>query len=225
MAKRKDGRASWFKVFLHQKALIDSVPSENVGSALKAALQYFEDGEIPEIDPLSFAVFSTFKQYIDESNEDFKKFSEAGQQGNKKRWGSHVSPPDTTISPPDTGYHEAEAEALSTMHYAEANTKSIGADKPPAPAKKVFSEYGWVKLTQDEYDRLVADLGEVEVKRCIAYVDESAQTTNNKNKWRDWNLVVRKCSREGWGLNGYKREEKRNGKTESQPLWTVGTTV
>lgn len=77
------------------------------------------------------------------------------------------------------------------------------ADKPPAPppkpARKSFGQFGWVKLTDEEYHRLSNDLGEAEVKRCIAYVDESAQTTGNKNKWRDWNLVVRKCHREGWG--------------------------
>lgn len=77
------------------------------------------------------------------------------------------------------------------------------ADEPPAPppkpARKSFGQFGWVKLTDEEYHRLSNDLGEAEVKRCIAYVDESAQTTGNKNKWRDWNLVVRKCHREGWG--------------------------
>lgn len=79
------------------------------------------------------------------------------------------------------------------------------ADKPPAPtkqAKKPHGEFGWVKLTDDEYNRLINDLGEAEVKRCIAYVDESAQATGNKNKWRDWNLVVRKCNRDGWGRGG-----------------------
>ena len=73
---------------------------------------------------------------------------------------------------------------------------------PPAPtkqAKKPHGEFGWVKLTDDEYNRLINDLGEAEVKRCIAYVDESAQTTGNKNKWRDWNLVVRKCHKQNWG--------------------------
>lgn len=82
--------------------------------------------------------------------------------------------------------------------------EGLGADKPPAPTKqtkKAFGEYGWVKLTDDEYNRLLNDFGEAEVKRCIAYVDESAQSTSNKNKWRDWNLVIRKCSRNGWGLN------------------------
>lgn len=88
--------------------------------------------------------------------------------------------------------------------------KESKADEPPAPtrrAKKSFGEFGWVKLTDEEYHRLVNDLGEAEVKRCIAYIDESAQSTGNKNKWRDWNLVIRKCSREGWGLNRYGKQK------------------
>lgn len=75
------------------------------------------------------------------------------------------------------------------------------ADKPPTSVRKEFSRYGWVKLTQEEYDRLVADFGEVEAKRCIDYIDEAAQSTRNKNKWKDWNLVVRRCHRDGWGKN------------------------
>ena len=46
------------------------------------------------------------------------------------------------------------------------------------------------------------DLGEEELTRCIDYIDESAQMHGNKNKWRDWNLVIRKCSRERWGIRG-----------------------
>lgn len=66
--------------------------------------------------------------------------------------------------------------------------------------------FGWVKLTEEEYDRLVSDLGDEEASRCIDYVDESAQATGNRNRWRDWNLVVRKCHREHWGL-GNKRKK------------------
>ena len=62
-------------------------------------------------------------------------------------------------------------------------------------------EYGWVKLTDEEFDRLRHELGDEELQRCIAYIDESAQATGNKNKWKDWNLVIRKCSRNGWGLS------------------------
>lgn len=67
-------------------------------------------------------------------------------------------------------------------------------------SRKEYGQYGWVKLTDEEYSRLLNDLGESEVKRCIAYIDESAQATGNKNKWRDWNLVLRRCHRDGWGL-------------------------
>ena len=57
-----------------------------------------------------------------------------------------------------------------------------------------------MRLTEEEYARLIDDLGEEELTRCIDYIDESAQMHGNKNKWRDWNLVIRKCSRERWGI-------------------------
>lgn len=71
--------------------------------------------------------------------------------------------------------------------------------KPEEPRHK-YGEYGWVKLTDAEYDRLLRDLGHAELERCIRYVDESAQSNSNRNKWTDWNLVVRKCHRDRWGL-------------------------
>jgi hypothetical protein len=54
-------------------------------------------------------------------------------------------------------------------------------------------------LTDEQYDRLVGEYGLARVDAAIAYIDESAQQTGNKNKWKDWNLTVRKCIREGWG--------------------------
>lgn len=54
-------------------------------------------------------------------------------------------------------------------------------------------------MSQEEHDRLVRDYGQAEAERCIAYVDEIAQSTNNKAGWKDWNLVVRRCHRDGWG--------------------------
>lgn len=77
---------------------------------------------------------------------------------------------------------------------------------PPTPEPKPTKEehhkhgqYGWVKLTDKEYEKLLKDLGQVELDRCITYIDESAQGNGNKNKWKDWNLVIRRCSREKWG--------------------------
>lgn len=89
---------------------------------------------------------------------------------------------------------------LSSNNEEEAGNPPPPPPQPKPPARKSYGKFGWVKLTDEEYHRLSNDFGEAEVKRCIAYVDESAQTTGNKNKWRDWNLVVRKCHREGWGM-------------------------
>ena len=72
---------------------------------------------------------------------------------------------------------------------------------PEVPRHK-HGAHGWVRLTEEEYARLIDDLGEEELTRCIDYIDESAQMHGNKNKWRDWNLVIRKCSRERWGIRG-----------------------
>jgi len=84
---------------------------------------------------------------------------------------------------------------------ADAPTPTPSSRKRTAPEKHKYGEYGRVLLSDDEYQRLLTDLGEAELARCIRYIDESAQSTNNKNRWKDWNLVIRRCSREGWGRN------------------------
>lgn len=71
MAK-KESRPAWFKLFRHQKALIDSVPDESAGKAIKAVFQYFENGEVPMLSPLEFAFFSALMPYISESERRFE---------------------------------------------------------------------------------------------------------------------------------------------------------
>ena len=89
----------------------------------------------------------------------------------------------------------------------------------PAPAKrKAYGEYGWVKLTEEEFDRLRSELGVDELNRCIAYIDESAQASGNKNHWRDWNLVIRKCHRDGWGIKKQAYQRKDTGFETSNPF-------
>lgn len=100
---------------------------------------------------------------------------------------------------------------INSLSIAGANENFAGepqkTEEPKAPAKlvrKSYGQFGWVKLNEKEYTALVNDLGQAEVERCISYVDECAQSTGNKNKWRDWNLVVRKCSRDRWGVSAPK---------------------
>lgn len=114
-------------------------------------------------------------------------------------------------------YPEYRDKRLELELELEKERESKGAKAPTLEkAEKVkFGEYGWVRLTNDEHSRLVSEFGETTVKSAIRYIDESAQSTGNKNKWKDWNLVVRRCIREGWGK---RRTEASGGNIFSEML-------
>ena len=103
--------------------------------------------------------------------------------------------------PMDTEPQEEQEEKEEQEQSQEESQEENDTARARIPSH-TRGEHGYVKLTDDEYDRLIADLGKAEAARVIAHVDESAATTRNKNKWRDWNLVLRKASREGWGIRG-----------------------
>lgn len=87
MAKEK--RATWWKMFSHQRAAIESVSDEDAGSGLKAAFRYF-DGETIAQDELTsqaFTVFCVIRPYIDESRRDYEEAVTKGKEGADKRWG------------------------------------------------------------------------------------------------------------------------------------------
>ena len=123
------------------------------------------------------------------------------------RWNQSVSrlEPDRTQSVSDL-----EPEHNITKHNRGEGETPPTVAAPPKMPKEKYGQYGWVKLTEEEYSRLSSDLGKAELNRCITYIDESAQTSGNKNHWQDWNLVIRRCHREGWGLG------HANGKSNSK---------
>lgn len=117
MPRAREKRPSWFKMFRHQKALIDSVSDAEVGRAMKAVFQYFENGETPDMTPIEFAVFSSMKPYVDESFSDFARNSKKNAENINKRWEKQRDTSGTSgiqslpLVPHDTTDTEAEAEA------------------------------------------------------------------------------------------------------------------
>lgn len=112
-------------------------------------------------------------------------------------------------APPDCG-NPPQVAASCGESRLESNPESRIQNPNPEESMHAHGAYGWVKLTDSQYSRLVADLGQAETERCITYVDESAQSNGNKNKWKDWNLVVRKCSRDGWGRTAQAAPKRPN---------------
>ena len=97
---KNEKRPSWFKMFLRHKSLLDAVPDDVAGKALKAALQYFDTGELVEMDRFTGAVVAAIKPQIDEAFEDFRRSVDAGRAGGQKRWGKDSIAADTPPIPP-----------------------------------------------------------------------------------------------------------------------------
>jgi hypothetical protein len=74
--------------------------------------------------------------------------------------------------------------------------------------KEKYGTYGRILLTSDEYLKLVNEFGEDFIKKQIELLDEYVESNDNKNKYKNFNLVIRKSIRENWF--NQKKEPKGN---------------
>ena len=71
-------------------------------------------------------------------------------------------------------------------------------DKNRIDSKNKYGEYKRIELTQQEYEKLCDDFGKDFINNQIALLDEYVESNNNKNKYKNFNLVIRKSIRENW---------------------------
>lgn len=198
MAKPRKQRPDGIVLYQQSLSILSFLPDETAGKAIKAAIAYFTNGaELEDTQSMEFLAYSVLRVDIDNA---LGRFREKCERNRRNRNGGEEQPETTDgdqSSPVVTnGDQNREENELSR------NEQKKGTAKPSTPSRKKYGQYGWVKLSDEEYQRLVKDLGQAEVERCINYIDESAQATGNRNRWKDWNLIIRKCSRDRWGVNG-----------------------
>jgi len=227
--KTQADRPRGFVIFDHSLKSGLTLPDESVARVFRAVARYFLDGAEPEdFDCAEQIVFDLMREDIDNSKQKHREVCARNRKIASTRSSRHgdSSPaapadddaPTVVDTDDDTSTVNADDNAFTVLttrddsYLIEKNRKEKEKSRKEqnreekkkestaaAPPTRAFGEFGWVKLTEPQYARLLEELGEEEALRCIRYVDESAQQTGNKNKWRDWNLVLRKCSREGWG--------------------------
>ena len=130
----KTGRATWFRIYLGQKAFIDGSDDAVVGQALKAALHYFSTGEIRTLDGVAHALFCSFRESVDETLADFEAKSKRNAENVKKRWGKKL-PSDTTR----IGGNAPLPSDTDKEGDSEEDTEGEGEKGSPAPASKNYS--------------------------------------------------------------------------------------
>lgn len=181
------------------------------GRLLTAMLEYSLTGATGHLSGNERFIWPLVKAQIDRDAEKYDKKCQINAENGSKRTLPNATErkrtlPNATETSQGKGKGEYKGKGKG-KNEGEGKGENIG----PAPARTAYGQYKWVKLTDDEYQRLLSDLGQVELARCIAYVDESAQSSGNKNRWRDWNLVIRRCHRDGWGLSSGKAQAKQPG--------------
>ena len=86
MGKKKQEGPIWFRLYRNIRNMVDAVPDESAGAALKAVFAYFDTGALPDnLDPLGYALFLSIKPAVDESIEDYAKAVERGRRAIRKR--------------------------------------------------------------------------------------------------------------------------------------------
>ena len=92
--------------------------------------------------------------------------------------------------------HADDTQVTSKRHHNKKDNKDKNDKKDnniesnPAPLMKSFGEYNHVKLTEEQYNKLVAEYGKNIIAECIRKVDEYCQ--QHGKTYKDYNLTIRK---------------------------------
>lgn len=206
MAK-KSKRPSWFKLWLHHRPLIDAVPDDVAGRAIKAALNYFATGEVVQLGQLETVLFSSIKSDIDDAHADYLRDVENGKKGGRPKLTEEEKPLVTEGNPPVPTVTEGDGEKEGE---GEGEKKSMSADKPPKRSRFSPPTIEQVKSYCEEKGYAV------DPERFVNYYTSNGWRVG-KNPMKDWKAAVR-----NW--NG--KEKNTNGKTGSDKIWpTIGTTI
>lgn len=89
-------------------------------------------------------------------------------------------------------------QMLSENSIVENSIDKNNIEKKENIKRKKMGKYKRILLTEKEYKNLVEEFGKDFINKQIDLLDEYVETNNNKNKYTNFNLVLRKSIRENW---------------------------
>ncbi len=209
MSTEKDS----FVLYYELEEQTEDFSDAQVGQLLRAIFEYEKRKKLPHFSDIAVkTAFRFVATQLDRNHEKYKATIETRRRAGKQGGRPSTTPPNVekqmlsddakkAVPVPDPA--PVPLPDPVPVHILESTGTAV--PTPPKPERHKHGTNGWVQLADEQYSRLSNDLGQAELERCIAYIDESAQITGNKNKWRDWNLVLRKCHKGGWGLGQSQR--------------------
>ena len=201
-----------FVLFKEQKEIVDKLSDEDAGKLFKAIFEYVDNGEVPKLTQLLDIVIIPFKQSIDRNSEKWEQIKEkrslAGKASAEKRASKNKQNPTNptnvnSVKQTSTNVNKSQQSSTdSTVSVSVSDSVSVNnKEKNIKKEKHKYGRFGRVKLTDDEYERLVKEFTKDFIDNQIELLDEYVESNNNKNKYTNFNLVLRKSIRENWFKN------------------------
>lgn len=161
----------------------DMLTAEARGILLEAMMRYhFEGKEADSLPPELKGYWWFLRMDMDNAQDRYQTAVENGKKGGRKPRSAEAAPPKPTAEAP------AKPVAMTALKTGTPDRKAV----------RRYGTYGWIELTREQYRQLELMMGPEVLSKCIRYVDQSAQTTGNRNKWQDWFVVLRRCFEGHW---------------------------
>ena len=180
------------------------------GKLLGFMMDYQFEGIEPENLPRSLGfAWPYIKKDLDDARRQYETSVKNGRKGGRprkqpfqiqeERWKENPNNLEESKSIQKKGNTRSKSKTRSNS-MSNINTGSAPAEGSAGVdgEKKTYGEFGWVKLTDGQYEDLRQRMTEEELRRCITHVDELTQSTLNRNRWKDWYILIRRCHDQQW---------------------------
>lgn len=176
--------------------------NETLGILLRAMMEYQFEGTEPKDLTRDAKVYWLFIQKdLNHARQKYETSVANGKKGGRKKRKKEPEQTQQNLTEGKTiteSISESITESESISITKKATVTAPSGRENLCIEKKTYGEYGWIMLTDDQYRELEQEMGTEELLKCMTYIDEAAQTTNNHNNWSDWHLVLRRCYQKRW---------------------------
>lgn len=169
-----------------------------VGALVRAMMEYQFRGEEPQNLEQGLMIFWMFiREDLDRAQLKYEQAVEKGKKGGRPR--KNPEKAEESQAKPKKGRTTTKTTSTTeSTSTAETSSPDAAGGGDLSLDQKAYGEFGWVRLREDQYRELETLMGSQELQRCIAYIDRSAQSTNNRNQWQDWALILLRCYEGRW---------------------------
>lgn len=173
-------KLTYFKAFPDLKETMSELSDAERGRLFVALLDYVETGKRPDLKGNERILFPGVAAQIDRDNAEYEKKCKVNKENGGKANGSERP---RTVANGSERRANAPQEKEKEEDKEYYNTLSDESVKHARPKKTAFGEFGNVKLTDDEYDRLHADYPNADeaINFLDSYIEEKGYKSKSHN--------------------------------------------